>query len=318
MKKLILLLGCMGLLIAGCEKSDTSISGLDENLKSAKIKMVPIKGEIQSYVTFDLYGVPVLGSISGNLSHLGKFDAEKSTWYHTSVAFDANTNIFSYGMFGSFCAANGDLLKYIASGEFDVANNSATQHADFIGGTGRFGQAQGYIDATGYADDPVKTTAMFFEGEGMISNVGSSHGPENPLVKENEDIALAFIELQNSQDADEVVSLFADDFIYMVMATGVSVTDKIAYSAVLVESFEGVPDSWMDIVSLEVNEKYAAVEWTWKGTNSGGFPSMGIPATNQYFELPGIIVMEIEKGKIIWCKAYWDLNLFLELIGVTP
>jgi steroid delta-isomerase-like uncharacterized protein len=318
MKKIILLLACVGLFISGCEKSDLSLPGVDENLKSAKIKMVPVKGDIQSVISFYLGPMPVCGKVSGNLSHLGKFDAEKSTWYHTSVDFDANTNIFSYGMFGSLCAPNGDLLKYTASGEFDVVNNIATQHAEFMGGTGRFGQAQGYIDASGYADDPEKTTSMFFEAEGMISNVGSSHGCESPLVKENEAIARAFFDLQETFDAEQVVSLFADEFIYTVMASGVSFTDKKSFSDFLNASFIMVPDTRMEVVFIEANEKYAALEGVWKGTNTGGWPEFGIPVTNKYFELPEIFVMEIKNGKIIWAKAYWDMNLWLKLIGVIP
>ena len=42
------------------------------------------------------------------------------------------------------------------------------------GGTGRFEFAEGYMDVTGYADDPLAITTMFMTGDGLISSVGSS------------------------------------------------------------------------------------------------------------------------------------------------
>jgi len=42
----------------------------------------------------------------------------------------------------------------------------------------------------------------------------------------------------------------------------------------------------------------AVIEWIWKGTNSVGWKDMGITATNKYFELRGLSLMEIENGLI--------------------
>ncbi|WP_282189120.1 hypothetical protein [Maribellus sp. YY47] len=44
---------------------------------------------------------------------------------------------------------------------------------------------------------------------------------------------------------------------------------------------------------------------------------MGIPATQKYFEFPGISIMKIENQKISWDKDYWDWNAFLQAIGVV-
>ena len=42
---------------------------------------------------------------------------------------------------------------------------------------------------------------------------------------------------------------------------------------------------------------------------------MGIPATNKYFELKGLSIMEIEKGLIKRNSDYWDWNSFIKGIG---
>ncbi|WP_163710167.1 ester cyclase [Mangrovibacterium lignilyticum] len=315
MKRLIFLLWCMSLLFAGCETNDPLLPDVDVNQKSAKTTMVPIKGELQSIVNESLNGIPVYGILSGSISHLGELTADKSTWYTISVEMDEQTWTISWEMFGAVCAANGDLLKYTLSGSFNIPENNMSGEVNFDGGTGRFAQAQGNMEFTGYADDPTNIAAMYMEGEGMITNVGSSHGDENPLVAQNESIGKLLIEAWDTHNAEMLTSLFADEFSYTEVM-GRSFTDKESLAMYVLGSISGAPDSRFETVSSVANEKYVASEWVWKGTNTVGWQQMGIPATDIYFELPGASIMEIENGKIIWVKDYWDRDTFLQLIGI--
>ena len=222
----------------------------------------------------------------------------------------------SWELIGSVCAANGDLLKYTLSGSFNIPDNEMIGQVEFDGGTGRFSQAQGSMDFTGYADDPTNITSMMMQAEGMITNVGSSHGDENATVKQNESIAQSFIEAWDSHDMNMLNSLFADEFIYTEVTTGRTWTDKDALALYGDGTIAGLPDTRFEVVSVVANEKYAAVEWIWKATNTVGWDYVGIPATGKYFEMPGASVMEIENGKIIWNKDYWDWNTFMQLLGV--
>ncbi len=138
---------------------------------------------------------------------------------------------------------------------------------------------------------------------------------ENNLVKENETIAKAFIEAWNLHDMKKLNSLFATEFVYIEVASGRKYYNEEALSNYGNLTIAGIPDTKFEIVSVMANEKFAAVEWIWKGTNSVGWDFMGIPATNKYFELPGVSVMEIENGKITRNSDYWDWNSFMWLIG---
>ncbi|RIJ48387.1 hypothetical protein D1614_11735 [Maribellus luteus] len=318
MKRLIFLLWSISLLFAGCDMNDSLSNEIDTDMKSAEMKMVPIKGEIQSHVTESLDGVPVIGNLSGNISHLGKLISDKSTWYTIFVEMDEQTWTISWEMFGSVCAANGDFLKYTLSGAFSIPENKITGEAVFDGGTGRFCQAQGSMEFTGYADDAMNITTMYMQIDGIISNVGSSHRGENATVTQNESIARSFIEAWDIHDADLLTSLFAEEFTYTEVTTGRIYNDKDALAMYLNATIAGIPDTRFEVVSIVANERFAVVEWIWKGTNTVGWPAMGIPPTGKYFELPGISVMEIENGQIIWNKDYWDWNTFLQLIGVIP
>lgn len=318
MNKLIVLLWSISLLFAGCDVNDSLSPEIDQNLKSAEMKMIPIKGEIQSHVTETLNDIPVIGNLSGTISHLGTLIPDKSTWYTISVEMNEQTWTISWEMFGQTCAANGDFLKYTLSGAFSIPDNQITGQAVFNGGTGRFCQAQGSMEFTGYADDPMNITTMYMQVDGLISNVGSSHHGENATVAQNESIAKSFIEAWDKHDADMLTSLFADEFTYTEVTTGRIYTDKDALAMYLNATIAGIPDTEFDVVSIVANERFAVVEWIWKGTNTVGWPAMGIPPTGKYFEMPGTSVMEVENGQIIWNKDYWDWNTFMQLIGVNP
>jgi hypothetical protein len=63
------------------------------------------------------------------------------------------------------------------------------------------------------------------------------------------------------------------------------------------------------------NDELGMVEWVWKGTNTAGYPQMGIPATGKYMELNGVSIMEFQDGKIHRNWDYWDTDSFLQEIG---
>ncbi len=131
-----------------------------------------------------------------------------------------------------------------------------------------------------------------------ISCANTSEKNRVKRVKENETIARTFIEAWDSKDIDKLCTLFVDDFVYPEVASGHSYTTNEALSNYGNLTIQGIPDSKFEIITLVANEKSAAVEWIWKGTNSVGWDFMGIPATGKYFELPGVSFMEIENRKM--------------------
>lgn len=166
----------MSLFFAGCDLSNDLIpeTEINDNLKSAEMKIVPIKGEVQSHITVYSENIPVEGLLSGKVSHLGKLIAENSVFYTTDMSLDESTMILHWEMMGSVCAANGDMLNYLLAGDFEMLNNQLIAHADFNGGSGRFENAEGFLEITGYADDPINITTMYMTCKGLISNVGRS------------------------------------------------------------------------------------------------------------------------------------------------
>jgi steroid delta-isomerase-like uncharacterized protein len=135
-------------------------------------------------------------------------------------------------------------------------------------------------------------------------------------AKENKAIAELFIESINKQEIDKLVSLFAEDCLYEEVASGRSYADKKGIAAYITSTLSGIPDSKFEINSIVTNDTMAVIEWTWKGTNTVGWKEMGIPATDKYFEIRGVSVMEIENKHIRRVSDYWDWNTFIKGIGV--
>ena len=152
------------LLFAGCAKDEMFTDEADMNLKSAKEKSIPLKGNFYSVPTdLDANGMMSAGYLVGNITHLGKLRAEQSTFVVTEV--DLSTYpIIGYGMEGQLAAANGDLLFYTIVGTADMSIGSTEADVTYTGGTGRLAKYTGYAHFTGQTDPVTGITYCTTEG----------------------------------------------------------------------------------------------------------------------------------------------------------
>lgn len=187
LKGLFLIVMTSLFVFAGCNKDEFTDNGTDMNLKSADLKMIPIKGD----VSFGLVitesdfenGIPVpkQGPISGTVSHLGNLK-EGSLWLTDSYELYATETQFciDYGINGKLVAANGDELVFTAVGTIFVVGNEDGLNwvgtFTFTGGTGRFKNASGEASSTGVGtrDNNGLPLTLELNLDGTISNVGQS------------------------------------------------------------------------------------------------------------------------------------------------
>lgn len=79
---------------------------------------------------------------------------------------------------------------------------------------------------------------------------------------------------------------------------------------------EAFPDiSWKEI-NLTVDEKTAAVRWTWEGTHTAAFG--GYAATGKKISVSGSAFYELKNGKIVHSQVLPDRLGFLQSLGVLP
>ena len=142
-------------------------------------------------------------------------------------------------------------------------------------------------------------------------------GCTNSRSNENKAIATSFIKAWSSHNAEKLASLFSDDCLYEEVPSGRKFTNKQDIENYLKATLSGVPNSVFEIVSITGSDSTAVVEWIWKGTNTVGWASLKIPATNKDFEVRGVSVMTIENNLIKKNSDYWDWNTFLTGIGIA-
>lgn len=184
MKKILVWLAVWPLVFA-CEKSNFA----DEALPVSKANSIQ-KGSIKMQVTRPLkvhfaatpntalpavqclpeqYGqvyLPGGGWISGNATHVGLVDSAHSAYVLQSCAFGPSQGEVTTVYAGTITAANGDAYYY--TGNIVTAFADGAMHGTILinGGTGRFINATGSLEITGYAD--FQTGAATWTGEGTM------------------------------------------------------------------------------------------------------------------------------------------------------
>ncbi len=146
-------------------------------------------------------------------------------------------------------------------------------------------------------------------------SIQSKTGSDNSVVQENKKIGIAFLETLSSGNVEQFVSLYSANASYEEVATGRIYYGHQAIYEYIDATLQGIPDSKFDLTGMVVDERTVSIEWIWKGTNSVGWPIMGIQPTNKYFELKGVSVMNIENGLIAKNRDYWDWNSLITKIG---
>jgi hypothetical protein len=169
--KSILLVAMLLLVVSGCNK-DTFFPEEDGvALKSAVLKNIPIKADMYAQVLEETDGLAYKGLLIGTVSHLGEMIAEKSTFTRTYYEYREGPSVY-WEMYGDIAASNGDVMHYTLWGLLDVVKNEYVSTVTYDGGTGRFANVTGNLDLTGYIAHG--TGRLYMQGEGMISNVGST------------------------------------------------------------------------------------------------------------------------------------------------
>ncbi|MGZ3319271.1 MAG: ester cyclase, partial [Isosphaeraceae bacterium] len=80
------------------------------------------------------------------------------------------------------------------------------------------------------------------------------------------------------------------------------------------------PDAVGTVTSVIASGNRAALEVTWKGTQTGPLATAGgtIPASGNFQETPAVCVFAFEGGKIKESRMYFDSLTLLRQIGAQP
>jgi steroid delta-isomerase-like uncharacterized protein len=120
----------------------------------------------------------------------------------------------------------------------------------------------------------------------------------------------------DAHDLDGFRALLHPDAEDRFLAVG-TFTGREAIVAFFKEMFAAVPDARLEIRRVVTADDVATVEWTMRGTFSGG-SFQGIRATGKQIEIEGVDVVEVRDGLQYRNSIYYDGASFARQIGMLP
>jgi steroid delta-isomerase-like uncharacterized protein len=118
----------------------------------------------------------------------------------------------------------------------------------------------------------------------------------------------------NSQDRTGISALFAAGAVFRDMAFGVEKHGRAEIRELMDGTWRGIPNLKTELTRLIPHGDWVASEWTLTGTHTGDFPNL--PATGRSLLIKGVSITQVQDGKIVCQRDYYDRARFLEQLGV--
>ncbi len=130
----------------------------------------------------------------------------------------------------------------------------------------------------------------------------------------SEDVVRAYFDALNERDYEKVAALFSDDCEFVSVASGARFTGTDSMLHGLREFSEAFPDWAVEVSNVVASGRYVATEWKTSGTQQGVF--RGESPTGIHFRRDGCSVAEVEEGRIVRYRDYYDRSTLLEQLGL--
>lgn len=128
------------------------------------------------------------------------------------------------------------------------------------------------------------------------------------------------VEAYNSNDADGVAELAADDFELLDVATGETFRGKDGARRNAEGWFTPFPDVKVEILNLVKAGEWEIAEAVGRGKHTGPLvtPEGEIPATGRMLDLRFVSIARVRDGKIVEARDYYDAATFMQQLGLMP
>jgi steroid delta-isomerase-like uncharacterized protein len=141
-------------------------------------------------------------------------------------------------------------------------------------------------------------------------------GRYSSAVADTESVVREIFAALDARDIERFRALVHADAEDRILAVG-TYSGRDAIVAFFEELFAAVPDSRLEVHRVVAKEDVAAVEWTMRGTFSGG-PFQGIRPTGKPVEIDGVDVIDVREGLQYRNSIYYDGATFARQIGMLP
>ena len=130
----------------------------------------------------------------------------------------------------------------------------------------------------------------------------------------SEGVVRAYFDALNERDYERAAAAFSDDCEFVSVASGARFrgTDSMLHG--LREFAEAFPDWTVEVGNVVASGPYVAAEWKTTGTHEGTF--RGEAPTGIRFRRDGCAVAEVEDGRIVRYRDYYDRATLFEQLGL--
>jgi steroid delta-isomerase-like uncharacterized protein len=111
------------------------------------------------------------------------------------------------------------------------------------------------------------------------------------------------------------LEVMAPDVCFTVMATGQEFRGPEAIAAMLGYFYHGAFEAQATNERLLVGDGRAVGEWDFVGRHTGEFA--GVPATGKEVTVPLAVAYDLEDGKVVRGRVYFEIPAFLAQVGAA-
>jgi steroid delta-isomerase-like uncharacterized protein len=133
----------------------------------------------------------------------------------------------------------------------------------------------------------------------------------------NKQVVRQVEEAWNSNQLDKLDAFFAPGF---VQHSGVPGRPPTLDNAKQMHqmSMQALPDRQAEIMEMIADDDKVAVRIRVTGTNTGGFPWLGVPANGNKVDIEWISIYTLKDGKLTEHRAIMDVMGLMQQLGVLP
>jgi steroid delta-isomerase-like uncharacterized protein len=139
-------------------------------------------------------------------------------------------------------------------------------------------------------------------------------------AQDNAATVQALNEAYNKRDWDGAIALTTPEVTFVNVATGQAFQGPEGVRHFLQGWATAFPDSRVETTRVVADEQGAVVEFRGRGTHSGPLlsPAGDIPPTGRSVDVPFVQVVDLQQGKIVKARLYFDSMMLLQQVGVVP
>jgi steroid delta-isomerase-like uncharacterized protein len=134
------------------------------------------------------------------------------------------------------------------------------------------------------------------------------------------EFAERYVDALNSHDAERLDALVAPDVVWLDPALPETARGVDEVKEFMRRSWAAFPDLRFTSGPLWLDPHNDSVAWSWRmeGTHQGEIDPPGFAPTGRRIDLDGIDVWDFAEGRIERYRAYYDMALLAQQLGMMP